>query len=60
MEMILFLPAFIILDIIPAIFGYKGLSGWYCDKYGKYADDLLLVYAIVTALFVYLIYLIYK
>lgn len=38
------LPGFIVFDIIPKMFGYKGLMGWYIDKYKKEADSLLIIY----------------
>ena len=34
------LPGFIVFDIIPKMFGYKGLMDWYIDKYKKEAESL--------------------
>jgi hypothetical protein len=38
------IPGFIVFDIIPKMFGYKGLMDWYINKYKKEADSLLMIY----------------
>jgi hypothetical protein len=38
------MPGFIVFDIIPKMFGYKGLMDWYINKYKKEADSLLMIY----------------
>lgn len=42
--LIFMMPGFIVFDIIPKMFGYKGLMDWYINKYKKEADSLLIIY----------------
>lgn len=51
------IPGFIVFDLIPKAFGYKGLTDWYCDKYRTEADVLIfLVYIPFCAFIGWVIY----
>lgn len=41
MGAIFMIPGYIVFDLIPKIFGYKGLTDWYLAKYKTEADALI-------------------
>lgn len=44
--LLLMLPGLLLFDWIPKLFKYKGLTDWYCDKYNKEADPLIILYVL--------------
>lgn len=48
------LPGIILFDLIPIIFGFSGLSNWYCEKYEKPADILIPFYLLFTVILLFI------
>ena len=42
------LPWLILFDAIPKMFGYSGLTDWYIEEFGGYADIVLMFYVCLT------------
>ena len=45
--------ATIVFDLIPQMFGYKGLTNWFCETYETEADILIYLIYIPFIVFLY-------
>jgi hypothetical protein len=53
---ILMLPAYIVFDLIPMAFGFKGLINWTEERHGSY-NEIIPVYVWFTAIVSFTVYL---